>query len=113
MSIDSYSPGRRSIRQILPRVDDLERILKNTPEDMHSWALYEWVVALQKSLLKDLKWLWVEAFDSIWKEVNPEMHEVMTQVPWDEGIIIDEFEKGYMLSGRVLRIAKVVVGNGQ
>ena len=44
--------------------------------------------------------------------MNPELHEVMTQVPGEEGIIIDEFEKGYMLGDKVLRVAKVVVGNG-
>lgn len=100
-------------QKILPRVDDLERILKNTPEDMQSGALYEWVVSLQKSLLKDLKSLWVASFDSIGTEVNPDHHEVMTQVPGKEGVIVDEFEKWYMLGDRVLRVAKVVVGNGQ
>jgi len=100
-------------KKVLPRVDDLERILKNTPEDMQSGALYEWVVSLQKSLLKDLKSLWVESFESVWKEIDPQKHEVMTQVPGKEGTIVDEFEKWYMLGERVLRIAKVVVGNGQ
>lgn len=100
-------------KKILPRLDDLERIIKNTPEDMQNGGLYEGVVSLQKTLLKDLQSLWVEAFDSIWKEVDPDKHEVMTQVPGKQGIIIDEFEKWYVLWERVLRVAKVVVGNGQ
>ena len=100
-------------KKILPRIDDLERIIKNTPEDMRSGALYEWIISLQKSLLKDLRSMWVQAFDSLWDQVDPHKHEVMTQVPWEEGVIIDEFEKGYMLWEKVLRVAKVVVGNGQ
>lgn len=99
-------------KSILPRIDDLERIIKNTPEEMQNWAVYEWVVTLQKTLLKDLDKLWVIAFNSVGDEVNPDKHEVMTQVPWEEGKIIDEFEKWYMLWDRVLRVAKVVVGNG-
>lgn len=99
-------------KKILPRLDDLERIIKNTPEDLASGVVYEWVVTLQKQLIKDLDKLWVTSFDSLWEEVNPDMHEVMTQVPWEEWKIIDEFEKGYMLWDRVLRVAKVVVGNG-
>lgn len=99
-------------KSILPRIDDLERIIKNTPEEMQNWAVYEWVVTLQKTLLKDLDKLWVVAFNSVGDEVNPDKHEVMTQVPWEEGKIIDEFEKWYMLWDRVLRVAKVVVGNG-
>jgi len=98
--------------KILPRLDDLDRMIKNTPEDMQKWALYEWVVTLQKQLLKDLNKLWVQSFESLWQEVDPDRHEVMTQVPGKEGEIIDEFEKGYMLWERVLRVAKVVVGNG-
>lgn len=99
-------------KKILPRLDDLERIIENTPEDMKSWALFDWVVALQKSLLKDLTALWVTSFSSIWDTVDPEKHEVMTQVPGAEWEIVNEFEKGYMLWERVLRVAKVVVWNG-
>jgi molecular chaperone GrpE len=99
-------------KKILPRLDDLERIIKNTPEDIASWALFEWVITLQKQLLKDITKMWVIVFESIGEEVNPDKHEVMTQVPWEEWKIIDEFEKWYMLGERVLRVAKVVVGNG-
>lgn len=100
-------------KKILPRLDDLERIIKNTPDDMKNGPLYEWVVTLQKTLLKDLNKLGVEAFISVGEDVDPEKHEVMTQVPWPEGKIVDEFEKWYTLGDRVLRVAKVVVWNWQ
>jgi len=99
-------------KKILPLVDDLERIIKNTdPENTDTW-IYEWTVALYKKTLKELEKLWVKSFDSIWKKVNPDLHEVMTTVPWKEDVIVDEFEKWYMLNKRVLRHAKVVVGAG-
>ncbi|MDA9129335.1 nucleotide exchange factor GrpE [Candidatus Gracilibacteria bacterium] len=100
-------------KKILPRLDDLERIIENTPEGMKDGALFEGVIALQKTLLKDLESLGVTSFVSVGELVDPEKHEVMTQVPGTEGEIINEFEKGYMLGERVLRVAKVVVGNGQ
>jgi len=99
--------------KILPRLDDLDRMIKNTPEEMRSWALYEWIMTLQKQLIKDLSKLWVQSFESVWSPVDPDKHEVMTQVPWEEGIIMDEFETWYTLWDRVLRVAKVVVGNWQ
>ncbi len=100
------------LRKILPRVDDLERMLKNTPEDMKSGALYEWLSALEKALKKDLTWLWVVTFESLGQPVDPNKHEVMTQVPGEQiGLIIDEFEKWYMLWDKVLRVAKVVVAS--
>ena len=58
----------------------------------------------------DLEKMWVKTFDSKWTEVDPNKHEVMTQIPGEEWIIVDEFEKWYMLEDRVLRVAKVVVG---
>jgi len=70
--------------KILPRLDDLDRMIKNTPEEMRSWA--------------------VQSFESVWSPVDPDKHEVMTQVPWEEGIIMDEFETWYTLWDRVLRV---------
>lgn len=97
-------------KKILPRIDDLERMIKNTPEEQKNGALYEWILVLEKSLKRDLEALWVQQYDSLWKEVNPDLHEVMTQIPSETPwVIVDEFEKGYMLGERVLRVAKVIV----
>lgn len=97
-------------KKILPRLDDLDRMIKNTPEDLKNNALFEWVLWMQTKMIDDLDKMWVKSFDSKWEEVNPDMHDVMTTVPGQkEWIIFDEFEKGYMLWDRVLRHAKVVV----
>lgn len=97
-------------KKILPRLDDLERILKNTPDDMKIWVLYEWLVSLESKFQKDIENLGIKSFVSIWSTVDPDKHDVMTTVPGQlEGIIFDEFEKWYMLWDRVLRHAKVVV----
>jgi molecular chaperone GrpE len=92
-------------------LDDLERMLKNTPEEDRKWPLYEGLVTLEKKLKDDLEKMWVKAFKSCGQEVDPDKHEVMTTIPWKkENVICDEFEKGYTLDWRVLRHAKVVVG---
>lgn len=97
-------------KKILPAVDDLDRIIKSTLEENKNTPIYEGVVALQKKLSSDLQKMWVKSFNSLWEEVNPDKHDVMTTVPWQvEWIIFDEFEKGYELNWRVLRHAKVVV----
>lgn len=97
-------------KKILPRLDDLERIIKNTPEELQNNALFEGVVSMQTKLIDDLWKMWVKQFNSIWETVNPDFHDVMTTVPWKENwIIFDEFEKWYMLWEKVLRHAKVIV----
>lgn len=97
-------------KKILPRVDDLERIIKNTKDEEKQTSIYEAVLAMHKNYSKDLESMWVLSFESIWMEVDPDKHEVMTQIPSETPwVIIDEFEKGYTLWDRVLRVAKVIV----
>ena len=99
------------LKKILPRIDDIQRILKDTPDEFKQWPMFEWLESLQKKLISDLDNMWVASFDSIWNEVNPYIHDVITTIDWKESwIIFDEFEKGYYLWDRVLRHAKVVVG---
>jgi len=99
--------------KVLPRLDDLQRMLQNTPENERKGALYEGLVTLEKKLVSDLEKMWVKSFKSCGWEVNPDKHEVMTTVPGKkEWIICDEFEKWYELDWRVLRHAKVVVWAG-
>lgn len=101
------------LTKILPRIDDIERIIKNTPDEMQNGALYEWLLAMEKKLEKDLESLGVESFISVGNIVDPNIHDVMTTVPgWKEWIIIDEFEKWYKIGEKILRPAKVVVGAG-
>ena len=100
-------------KKILPRIDDIDRIIHNTPQSDRKWTLYEGIISIHKALTKDLEKLGIQSFESKGQPLNPDIHEVMTQIPWKEGIIIDEFEKWYMLWDRVLRVAKVVVGNWQ
>ena len=98
------------LKKILPRLDDLDRMVKNTPEELRNNPLFEWVIWMQTKMIDDLDKLWVKPFISKWESVNPDMHDVMTTVPGQkEWIIFDEFEVGYMLNDRVLRHAKVVV----
>lgn len=97
------------LKKVLPRIDDMQRIILSTPEVDRSGAIYEWIVSIEKKLVTDLDKLWIKAFVSKWEKVDPDKHEVMTQVPWEEWVIVDEFEKWYMIGNRVLRVAKVVV----
>ncbi len=95
--------------KILPRIDDLERIIENTPDNEKNSSIYEWIIAMEKKIKTDLEKMWVKSFESIWKEVDPDLHDVMTTIPWwEEWIIANEFEKWYKLNDRVLRHAKVV-----
>lgn len=95
--------------KILPRLDDIERILAKTPDSERNTPIYEWLLSLEKALKRDLEDMWVIPFDSIGHEINPDKHDVISQAPGEANKIIDEFEKWYNLSGKLLRPAKVIV----
>ncbi len=99
------------INPILKRLDDIERIIKNTPETEQNTPVFQAVLALEKALNKDLSDMGVVSFVSLWESVDPNKHDVMTQIPWEEWKILDEFEKWYTLDAKVLRVATVVVGS--
>ena len=58
------------LKKILPRIDDLERMITNTPEEMRTGALYEGIISMQTKLLSDLDKMDVKPFDSKGEEVN-------------------------------------------
>ena len=100
------------IKKFLPTVDNLERALATVPADIAEQKWTEGIRATLQGLSKQLETIGVRAFESIGHEVDTERHEVMSQAPGQEGLIMVEFEKGYMLHDRVIRHAKVIVGNG-
>ena len=97
---------------LLTQVDNLERAVK-----LKAWVegdnFVDGIRSIETGLQKFLESQWVMMFESVGHEVDPDRHEVMTEMPWERGKIIQEFEKGYLLRERVLRHAKVVVGKGE
>ena len=97
---------------LLTQIDNLDRAVK-IKDGVTDDAFVDGVRAVQSGLQKYLENQGVNAFDSVGQEVDPDKHEVLSQTPGKEGIIVTEFEKGYMLGDRVLRHAKVIVGSGE
>jgi molecular chaperone GrpE len=98
------------LKKTLPWLDNIERIIKNTPEEMKNGVVFEWILAVEKAMKSDLEKMWVICFESLWCEIDPDKHEVMTQVPGESGKVVDEFEKWYVLWDKVIRVAKVIAG---
>jgi molecular chaperone GrpE len=101
------------IAKILPFVDNLERIIAATPLEMQEWGLFDWIKSTYLGIIKTLEWMWIKSFISVGNEADANLHDVMSQTPGEEGKIIQEFEKWYMLGDKVIRHAKVVVGSGE
>lgn len=102
-------------KQIIPVLDDFERAFKsmNTITDINVLKQGEELIynkfknILTQNGLSEMK--------ATGKPFDPEIHDAVTNVPAPsedmKGKVIEEVEKGYWLSGKVIRHAKVVVGN--
>ncbi len=101
--------------KILPLVDNLQRTL-DAAEAQHSYdSLLEGVSLTLKQIRETLEKEGLEPIEAVGQEFNPELHEAMMRVETDEypeNTVIDEFEKGYTLNGKVLRPARVRVATG-
>lgn len=101
------------ILAMLPVIDDLERAIEAMPSRV---AKSEWGEGMKLVLRKFqtvLQGMGVIPMISIGETFDPNIHEALRQSSGPEGVIIEEFQKGYMMGAKVLRPAKVVVGNGE
>lgn len=100
--------------QLIPVLDNFDRTLDAIEKTDNLAAIKDGIAVVDKSMKKTFKKIGMEPINSIGKELNPEFHEVITTVPVEEkkkkGVVIDEIEKGYKLKDRVIRVAKVVIG---
>lgn len=102
-----------AMKGILPIVDDFERGLEAIKETDNAEAVKEGMVLIYNKFIKYLEQNGVKAMESTGAEFNDELHEAVALVPGapeQKGKVIDTLEKGYMLNDKVLRHAKVAVG---
>jgi molecular chaperone GrpE len=102
------------IEAVLPVVDDMERAL-NALKNAGDSTASEGMELIFKKLYGILERKGLKPMNAKGEDFNPDLHEAVTQfaAPSPElvGKVIDEVEKGYFLNDKVLRFAKVVVGN--
>ncbi|RLA51577.1 MAG: nucleotide exchange factor GrpE [Gammaproteobacteria bacterium] len=102
--------------ELLPVVDNLERALAAIDSsDETQKTLSEGIELTLKSFLDVLTRNKVEQLDPVEQSFDPEFHQAMTMVPHPEvpnNTIIEVFQKGYLLNGRLVRPAMVVVSKG-
>lgn len=110
---DAIQYGNESLlRDILPLVDGMDRALEHACNSEDFDAFRKGLKLLQGQLLGCLQKHGVEMIDTAGKHFDPHVHEAMMQVDsakHEESQVVGEFERGYLLKGRLLRPAKVSV----
>ncbi len=106
--------GENVLKGLLPIMDDFERGIKASESGEDVAAVREGMVLIYNKLKKYLAQNGVKEMDPADDSFDTEKHEAISVVPVPDddkkGKILDTVEKGYMINDKVLRHAKVVVG---
>lgn len=103
-----------AVRDMLPTADNLALALNQAKDKEDPFV--KGVQLAYDSFLKALKDHGAEPFDSVGETLDPNRHEAIATLPSEtveEGKIANEVKKGWMLNGRLLRAAQVVVSAGK
>lgn len=108
------SAGSQVLHELLPVMDDLDRAITNNDKVDDINAVKEGFKLIDHKMRKALKNKGLEPMDAIGKAFDTDLHEAITKIPAPKkklrGKVVDVVERGYMLNGKVLRYAKVVIG---
>lgn len=104
--------GKSVIEKILPVVDNFERGLASVPEEEKDSPFAEGMNMIYKQLMTELDSIGVKPIEAVGKEFNPDFHNAVMQVEsdeYEEGIVAQELQKGYMYRESVVRHSMVAV----
>ncbi len=98
---------------LLPILDDLERALESIPQAEAKATWLEGMKLIARKLRATLETQGLTRIKALGEPFDPAFHEAMRQDKGKEGVVIEELQKGYIFHDRLLRPARVVVGNGE
>jgi len=103
------------IKSMLPIADDFERAIAVLKDSKDSDASKQGTELIYKKMMEMLKNSGVTVIEAIGKDLNTDEHEAIAQIPAKDpkqkGKIVEIAQQGYKLNGKVIRFAKVVMGN--
>ncbi|PAD80417.1 nucleotide exchange factor GrpE [Paenibacillus campinasensis] len=100
------------IQELLPVIDNFERALQASGDNPEFESFSKGVNMIFRQMEQILAAEGLTAMNSVGQPFNPEFHQAIMQVESDEheeGIVVEEVQKGYMLKDKVLRPAMVKV----
>ena len=106
--------GEKAVSAILPIIDDMERAIENGAKTDDISVVREGMELIYNKMMKTLEGLGVKEIETENADFNTDVHEAVAMVPGmgddKKGKVIDCLQKGYQLNDKVIRHAKVAVG---
>ncbi|MBO4898319.1 MAG: nucleotide exchange factor GrpE [Clostridia bacterium] len=110
-----FSDGKAACAaSLLPLADNMERALAAADEDSGADGILEGLKMISKQLSDIFKSLSIEEIPAKGEQFDPELHNAVMHIEdeaVDDNTVVEEFQKGYMMDGKVLRHSMVKVAN--
>ena len=100
------------IKTLLPALDNFERTLESAPAAENVDVLVKGIQIIYDQMLDVLKSHDVQEIKALGEQFDPMLHEAMlrkSDANEEDNVILEEYQKGYLLNDRVLRPSKVIV----
>ena len=113
MDLSKYA-GESLLLNLIPIIDDFDRALKHMDSATDSASLKSGIDLIYVKFSEFLKQNGVKEIEALNTNFNVDIHEAVAKIQVQEddkkGKVVDVLQKGYYLQDKVLRFAKVVVG---
>ena len=101
------------ILSLLPIIDDMDRAIASLPPKLSNVNWVDGILLIHRKLKTILEKQGVVEIEAVGKPFEPNLHEAVAYLDGEEGIVINEAQKGYLLKNRLLRPSSVVVGKNK
>jgi molecular chaperone GrpE len=101
------------VQCVLPILDDFERAISAVPDEAVDANWVEGVRMIERKLRGILESEGLSCIEAVGEPFDPYQHEAVRQESGEEGVVLDEVQKGYKFNDKVIRASQVVVGSGE
>jgi molecular chaperone GrpE len=101
------------IIKLLPVLDDFELAFAAIPAEETEAAWVKGIKVVERKMRNVLESIGISEIKATGEQFDPNVHEAVMQSEGPEGLILQEFQKGYKIGDRVIRASKVSVGRGE
>ena len=101
------------VRSLLPVLDDLELYFTDVPQTINAASWLDGIRLIERKLKATLQAQGLTEIQALGEMFDPNIHEVITSTPGEEGVVVQEFQKGYRFHDQIIRPSKVSVGNSK
>ncbi len=106
--------NQETVLAMLPILDDFERAMEAMPNEDNTASIREGILLIYNKLKSTLQQKGLKEMEAMGIAFDPDLHEAITKIPAPSDELKDKIvavlEKGYSLHDKVIRFAKVVIG---